>query len=181
MPNRDYLDRTAIELHLKSHSIFDPAYTSEIIYGDFYPCQFKNMKLQARLKGITEYIDSKATGSILPQNVLCALLLLKILSLMSYFRINNKRLKYKQKEGKMLIWCCVLLFLGIAAFLDSLFTFGEIFRRVNSVLFMLVSLGLLIRTSAKIRTAKREGLQYRIKQLEDQIAQLSKKEKVEVR
>ncbi len=78
----------------------------------------------------------------------------------------------------MLIWCSVLLFLGIAAFLDSIFTFGEIFTKVNSVLFMLVSLGLLVRTSTKIRLAKREGLQKRIEQLENQIAQLAKKEKV---
>lgn len=80
----------------------------------------------------------------------------------------------------MLIWCSVLLFLGIAAFLDSIFTFGEIFTKVNSVLFMLVSLGLLVRTSTKIRLAKREGLQKRIEQLENQIAQLAKKEKVGV-
>jgi uncharacterized protein YybS (DUF2232 family) len=83
----------------------------------------------------------------------------------------------------MLIWCSVLLFLGIAAFLDSIFTFGEIFRRINSVLFMLVSLGLLVRTSTKIRLAKREGLEKKVKQLEDQVAELTKnqpqKEKVE--
>jgi len=81
----------------------------------------------------------------------------------------------------MLIWCSVLLFLGIAAFLDSLFTFGDIFRRINSVLFMLVSLGLLVRTSTKIRLAQREGLQKKIRQLEEQVAELAKKEKVEVR
>ena len=81
----------------------------------------------------------------------------------------------------MLIWCSMLLFLGIAAFLDSLFTFGDIFRRVNSVLFMLVSLGLLVRTSTKIRLAQREGLQKKIRHLEEQIAELDKKEKVEVR
>jgi hypothetical protein len=81
----------------------------------------------------------------------------------------------------MLIWCSVLLFLGIAAFLDSLFTFGDIFRRINSVLFMLVSLGLLVRTSTKIRLAQREGLQKKIRQLEEQVTELAKKEKVEVR
>jgi hypothetical protein len=81
----------------------------------------------------------------------------------------------------MLIWCSVLLFLGIAAFLDSLFTFGDIFRRINSVLFMLVSLGLLVRTSTKIRLAQREGLQKKIKQLEEQVTELARKEKVEVR
>ena len=79
----------------------------------------------------------------------------------------------------MLVWSSVLLLLGIAAFLDSLFTFGEVFRTVNSILFMLVSLGLLVRTSAKIKSAKREGLLYRIKQLEEQVEQLNKKEKKE--
>ena len=80
----------------------------------------------------------------------------------------------------MLIWSCVLLMLGVAAFLDSLFTFGEIFRTVNSILFMLVSLGLLVRTSAKIKQASREGLLYRIKELETQIDQMSQKKPVEV-
>lgn len=81
----------------------------------------------------------------------------------------------------MLIWCSVLLFLGIFAFLDSIFTFGEIFRRVNSVLFMLVSLGLLVRTSTKIRMAKREEQSKRIEHLEKKVAELMGKEKVEVR
>jgi hypothetical protein len=87
------------------------------------------------------------------------------------------------KGGVMLIWCAVLLFLGVAAFLDSIFTFGEIFRRVNSVLFMLVSLGLLVRTSTKIRLAKREGMEKKLEELEIQISELTgkhtKKEKVE--
>ena len=76
----------------------------------------------------------------------------------------------------MLVWCSVLLFLGIAAFLDSIFAFGDIFRRINSVMFMLVSLGLLIRTSTKIRLAKREGSEKRIEELEQQVAELTKKE-----
>lgn len=79
----------------------------------------------------------------------------------------------------MLIWCSMLLFLGIAAFLDSIFTFGEIFRRINSVLFMLVSLGLLIRTSTKMRLGERENTQKKIEQLEARIEELTKKEKVE--
>ncbi len=78
------------------------------------------------------------------------------------------------------MWCSVLLFLGIAAFLDSIFTFGDIFRRINSVLFMLVSLGLLVRTSTKIRLAQRESYQKKIQELENRIADLTKKEKVKV-
>lgn len=74
----------------------------------------------------------------------------------------------------MLIWCSVLLFLGIAAFLDSIFAFGEIFRKVNSVLFMLVSLGLLVRTSTKIKLAQRESTQEKIQKLEARIAELTR-------
>lgn len=83
----------------------------------------------------------------------------------------------------MLIWCAVLLFLGLAAFLDSIFTFGEIFRKINSVLFMLVSLGLLVRTSTKIRLAERENTQKRIEEMEARVADLTRnqspKEKAE--
>ncbi len=87
----------------------------------------------------------------------------------------------------MLVWCTLLLFLGIAAFLDAVFTFGEIFRQVNSVLFMLVSLGLLVRISTKIRLAKREGQdrkieeqEKRIEELERRVAELARKERVSV-
>jgi hypothetical protein len=80
----------------------------------------------------------------------------------------------------MLIWCTVLFFLGVAAFLDSLFTFGEIFRRVNSVLFMLVSLGLLVRVSIKTKLGQRESTQQRIRELQAEIQNLKgQREKVE--
>ena len=47
----------------------------------------------------------------------------------------------------MLAWCAVLFILGILAFLDAMIAppYGDIFRKVNSVLFMLISLGMLIR------------------------------------
>lgn len=77
----------------------------------------------------------------------------------------------------MLIWCVVLFFLGIAAFLDSLFTFGEIFRTINSIFFMLISLGLLIRVSTKIKEGKRESYEDRIRALEEK---LKTQEKVKV-
>jgi len=76
----------------------------------------------------------------------------------------------------MLVWCCVLLFLGLTAFLDNIFTQNEIFRTINSVLFMLVSLGLLVRTSTKQRIGRRESYQKRIQELERQIAELTHKE-----
>jgi hypothetical protein len=75
----------------------------------------------------------------------------------------------------MLVWCGMLFFLGIAAFLDSLFTFGEIFRRINSVLFMLVSLGVLVRVSTKKRMRITEGYLERIATLEKQIKELTSK------
>lgn len=74
----------------------------------------------------------------------------------------------------MLIWCAVLFLLGISAFLDSLFNYGEIFRQINSVFFMLVSLALLIRTTTKIRTRKMEGYISRIEHLERQLDKLSR-------
>jgi len=77
----------------------------------------------------------------------------------------------------MLIWCSILLFLGVTAFLDNIFTQNEIFRTINSVLFMLVSLGLLVRTSTKQRIGRRESYQKRIDELEQQIRDLTQKER----
>ncbi|MCJ7458855.1 MAG: hypothetical protein MUP17_07675 [candidate division Zixibacteria bacterium] len=78
----------------------------------------------------------------------------------------------------MLVWCAVLFFLGIIAFLDSLFTFGEIFRRINSVFFMLVSLGLLVRTSTKMKMKQIEGYIDKIKKLEEEVKALKEKVKI---
>jgi hypothetical protein len=86
----------------------------------------------------------------------------------------------------MLIWCSVLLFLGLTAFLDNIFTQNEIFRTINSVLFMLVSLGLLVRTSTKKRIGRTESYLKRIDELERQVKDLTqsgrstRKTKVEV-
>jgi len=87
----------------------------------------------------------------------------------------------------MLIWCSVLLFLGISAFLDNIFTQNEIFRTINSILFMLVSLGLLVRTSTKKKIGRRELYLKRIDELERKIKDLTQtghstpKTKVEVK
>ena len=70
----------------------------------------------------------------------------------------------------MLIWCGILFGLGIMAFMDSLFNYGEIFRQVNSVLFMLVSLGLLVRTTTKIRRAAMEKQVERLSSLEEELS-----------
>ncbi len=69
----------------------------------------------------------------------------------------------------MFIWCATLFVLGLFAFLDSMFNMGDIFRQVNSVLFMLISLGLLIRTTTKMKTKARENYEERVYNLEQQI------------
>jgi hypothetical protein len=72
----------------------------------------------------------------------------------------------------MLAWSAILFMLGFTAFLDSMFNYGEIFRQVNSVLFMLVSLGLLIRTTTKVRARVIERQVARISELENHVAEL---------
>ena len=74
----------------------------------------------------------------------------------------------------MFVWCAVLFVLGILAFFDSIFNMGDLFRQVNSVFFMLISLALLIRTTTKIKTKKQEtlenklfGLERKVRTLED--------------
>ena len=72
----------------------------------------------------------------------------------------------------MFLWCGVLFALGILAFLDSIFNMGDIFRRVNSVLFMLISLALLVRTTTKMKSQKKEEYEKRIFNLEQQVKNL---------
>jgi hypothetical protein len=81
-------------------------------------------------------------------------------------------IKLKRRCG-MFVWCTLLFLLGIAAFLDSIFNYGEIFRQINSVLFMLISLALLIRTTTKMKARKMEGYINRIENLEIQIRTIS--------
>lgn len=77
----------------------------------------------------------------------------------------------------MFYWCSFLFVLGIFAFLDTLFNYGNIFRQVNSVLFMLISLALLIRTTAKIKERKLEKYEERIENLEMNIRALKEDKK----
>jgi putative copper export protein len=51
----------------------------------------------------------------------------------------------------MVTWCAILFILGVLAFLDVLFTppYGDIFIKVDSLLFMMISLGMLIRLRAE--------------------------------
>jgi len=77
----------------------------------------------------------------------------------------------------MFYWCSFLFVLGIFAFLDTLFNYGNIFRQVNSVLFMLISLALLIRTTTKIKERKLEKYEERIENLEMNIRTLKEDKK----
>jgi len=70
----------------------------------------------------------------------------------------------------MLAWCTILFMLGIMAFLDTVFNYGDIFRKVNSVFFMLVSLGLLVRTSMKMKLKKVEALSKKVEELEKHLS-----------
>lgn len=72
----------------------------------------------------------------------------------------------------MFVWCTILFLLGITAFLDSMFNYGEIFRQINSVFFMLVSLGLLVRATIKARGRMMERQVERINELEAKVAEL---------
>ena len=69
----------------------------------------------------------------------------------------------------MLIWCTILFLLGVLAFLDAIFNYGEIFRRVNSLMFMFISLGVLIRL-------RWERIHYKRKKPAAPISQKEKKE-----
>jgi hypothetical protein len=65
----------------------------------------------------------------------------------------------------------MLFGLGVLALLDTFFNYGEIFRRVNSILFMLVSLGLLVRTRMLTKFGKLEDLLKRNIEVENQATQ----------
>jgi len=77
----------------------------------------------------------------------------------------------------MLVWCAVLFVLGVMAFVDSVFNMGQIFRQVNSLMFMLISLALLIRTTTKARAAKLEKYQDRVFSLEQRVNSLEASQK----
>ena len=64
--------------------------------------------------------------------------------------------------------------MGILSFMDTMFNYGEYFRRVNSVVFLLISLGLLVRISLKIKLRRFEGLVAKVEQLESELARFRK-------
>ncbi len=77
----------------------------------------------------------------------------------------------------MFVWCAVLFCLGIAAFVDSVLNMGEIFRTVNSVLFMLLSLAILVRTTTKKKERKVEHYEEKIFHLEREVNMLKQHQK----
>lgn len=77
----------------------------------------------------------------------------------------------------MFVWCSILFLLGLLAFFDSIFNMGEIFRRVNSVFFMLISVALLVRTTTKIKSKKIETMESKLFNLEQQVRILKDGEK----
>ena len=74
----------------------------------------------------------------------------------------------------MLVWSAILFLLGVAAFLDALFNYGEIFRKINSVLFLLISLAILVRTTTKMKNAKIERYEQKVEELEQKVNNLSR-------
>ncbi len=75
----------------------------------------------------------------------------------------------------MLIWSLLMFALGAAAFLDAFFNYGELFRGVNAILYMLLSLGLLVRTSMLMRLKRNEKIVERSERLLAKNAELEEK------
>lgn len=73
----------------------------------------------------------------------------------------------------MLVWVGVLFGLGVAAFVDSLYNFGDIFRQINSVIFLLISVGLLVRTTTLKKRGRLENYRGRVEKLERDIKSLA--------
>ena len=74
----------------------------------------------------------------------------------------------------MLLWSAMLFLLGVLAFLDSIFNYGEIFRQINSVIFLLISLAILVRTTTKKRVAQMEHYAQKVEELEQRIVNLTR-------
>ena len=74
----------------------------------------------------------------------------------------------------MLIWSIVLLGLGILAVIDSQVNYGQVFRSANSVLFMLLALGVLIRTKVLGTRGFRERLVRKNIELEARVGELER-------
>jgi len=72
----------------------------------------------------------------------------------------------------MLIWCVVLLLLGLMTYLDNILTQGELFKGICPLLFVLVAFGILVRTSIKQKEGQIEKYVERIRTLEEKVQSL---------
>jgi len=81
----------------------------------------------------------------------------------------------------MLYWGLILFMLGIFAVLDSQFNYGYIFRSANSILFMLVSLGVLIRSRYLVRLGVKEQLMQNNDELRARMLDMKNPNESEVR
>jgi hypothetical protein len=72
-----------------------------------------------------------------------------------------------------------MFLLGTLAFLDSFLNYGQIFRMVNSIFFMMLALGVLIRTRLMASKGRMEKLIERSENLEKQKSYLNMPEKIE--
>ncbi len=72
----------------------------------------------------------------------------------------------------MLIWCVMLLLLALITYLDNFLMNGEIFNGLHPALFILVALGILVRTSIKQKEGQLEKYIDRIKKLEEKVQTL---------
>lgn len=77
----------------------------------------------------------------------------------------------------MVAWCLILFALGVGALLDSIFNYGNIYRQVSSVLFMLVALGLIVRCSLLSRLKTRENTIGRIREMERELRLLETRQR----
>jgi hypothetical protein len=74
----------------------------------------------------------------------------------------------------MVVWGVVLFGLGILSFLDTAFGYGNTFRGANSILFLLVSLGILTRTRNLERLRYKEELLESKRELQAHFEQMKK-------
>ncbi len=74
----------------------------------------------------------------------------------------------------MFVWSLVLFALGILAVLDSQFNYGYLFRSANSIVFLLVSLGILVRTRMLEKMGFKEQLLMSNKELSAHVSDLTR-------
>jgi hypothetical protein len=74
----------------------------------------------------------------------------------------------------MLIWSLVLFSLGVLAVLDSQFNYGQLFRSTNSIMYMLLSLGVLVRAKIMGTRGYREQLVRKNIELEERVKELER-------